>query len=156
MATWQFDCYVIPHKILYDHYGYIPNNISRCEFDEYDFNEYFDDINPIALFCEINEYFGENKPCLVDTTWGIEDSDRIDILLERNKVCDFFVRIDLRQDYSLFLSFIFNLLTKFHCYLYSCGNDMVNLNQSNISKEIKSSVEFKYVSNPKKFLDECT
>lgn len=154
MATWQFDLHCLPYVSVKQHYGELPEAISR---EDYDTGMWWDEA---AAPPSLREQIGKLLPAASSwsehiQTWGKDDGDRIDLVLRNGRVVDLFVRVDVRSISYTFLNGLIDLIRRNKWLTVTEQGKILQLSSvTDVLTEIRRSDAFRYVKDPKRFLDE--
>ena len=156
MAIWQFDLHLIPRSKIIERYSRVPAQLSDEEF--YTVNWW----SGVALLIDYESILGSFLPKYISWhkdifSWGAEDSDSIAIIFENNTHEEIFVRIDARKLDISFLEKVSHFAKLCDCLLLLVGNrKLMEPDPLALYQEIERSNAYKFVMNPRGFLDELT
>jgi hypothetical protein len=156
MATWQFDFYLLPRSKIIERYSSVPPHVSAEEFAAMDW------WSGVTLLADYDSMLGSFLPKYTSwnkdaSTWGDEKSDSIAIIFENNAPIEILVRIDASKlDISL-LEKISHFAKLCDCLLLLDENrKLIEPDPLSLNYEIKRSNAYKFVMNPRGFLDELS
>jgi hypothetical protein len=154
MATWQFDLHLLPRSKIIEEYSCIPEQLSAEDFSAVDWwagTALLADYESI-LESFLPKYASWNKN---SSTWGDEDSDLIEIFFENNSPVEIFVRIDARKLGIGLLEKVSHFAKLSDCLFFLSGNrKLIEPDPLALYQEIEGSNAYKFVMNPRGFLDE--
>jgi hypothetical protein len=155
MATWQFDLHCLPSESVRHFYGKIPTAIPRVDFDEKKWWE------NVVVPIDLREKLSKLLPPMASWSeqvlkWGTDDGNRIDLVIHDDSVANFFIRIDVRNISSHFLEELVSLLQRNDWLLISDHGTIIQPSMAELLAAIRESSAFRYVENPKIFLEEMT
>jgi len=92
------------------------------------------------------------------TLWGSEEGNRIDVLRDdEGQITEISVRIDLRRPARKFIDQVVDLAVKLDCeFLFAETLDMAGPSRRRLTDAILASSAFRFVEDPRKFLDELS
>lgn len=108
MAAWQYDFHLVPRAGVVELYGEVPSVLDRETFETADWWRGVDAASLDALISPLLERAESWDPDGT-ITWGKEDGNRVDLLLEMGRVRECFVRVDVRVLVEGFLPTVLRL-----------------------------------------------
>ena len=155
MATWQFDFHFLPREAVERHFGTVPLTIRKTDFDCVQW--WKDSPPPANLSAELSKLLPKISSWSRDIEmWGEEEGDRIDVVGDRGKLSDLFVRVDVRKISSVFLIAILELARHHDWLLFTQDGRVLAPSMKKILSAIQRSDCFKFVENPAAFLSEMS
>lgn len=153
MATWQFDLHCLPSESVRRFYGKIPSTIPRTDFDEKKWWENF------FVPTDLRKQLSTLLPSMASWSehilkWGTDDGNRIDLVFHDGCIADLFIRIDVRNISSHFLEGLISLLQRNDWLLASNHGNIIKPLETELLIAIRESSAFRYVENPKFFLQQ--
>ena len=108
MAFWQYSFWAVPKNKLIEVYSLLPNKITEHDFNELKWFSGFTDINQLINSID---YLSKGNHWNKDTEfWGEYESDSISLLYQNNELCEVFIRLDLRKDYTVMINNVVRML----------------------------------------------
>jgi hypothetical protein len=156
MATWQFDLHLLPRSKIIERYSKIPAQLSDEEFTTMDW------WSGVALPADYESILGSFLPKYISwnknaSTWGSEDSDLIEIFFENNALVEIWVRIDARKLNISILERVSHFAKLCDCILFlGESRKLIEPDPLSLNYDIKRSDAYKFVMNPRGFLDELS
>jgi hypothetical protein len=156
MATWQFDLYLLPRQKIIERYLSVPAQVSAEEYVAIDW--WAGVTLPVnydsMLGSFLPKYTSWNKNA---STWGDEKSDLISIIFENNAPVEFLVRIDASKLNISLLGKISHFAKLCDCLLLlDESRKLIEPDPLSLNYEIKRSNAYKFVMDPRGFLDELS
>lgn len=151
MALWQYDMHLLPLAEVVSRFGALPERMDRSTFDEYDWwlrYQPFGELIPRLSGClaERPSWTAEIK------TWGSEDGNRVDVVLEQNRIVDIFVRVDVRDVGLDFLHGITTIAKDLGLLVLTPDMRIVEPEVTSVLTLIATSDVAEFVENPEEFL----
>jgi len=156
MATWQFSVVFIPASwaeensyrtsLLYDEDGYN----TECAWKERQPDSSFRDV--LTEILPVSESW--HKDLL---TWGDTKQHDIQVWYEEKVIDGIHIRIDLNQDLNVIIIKVIKSAKALDCVLFFPEfKEIVEANEFQLKNALRKSNAAKFVSNPKKFLNEIS
>lgn len=152
MASWQFDLHLLPRIGAERRYGTLPAAIPLESIGD---EEFWRGVSlTSALRTQISQMLPPLKSWTADIEcWGYEDGNRIDIVLEKEAIVDFFVRVDVRESSQVFLVSLLQIARQ-NDWLVRTGDGRVfRPSLSRLLTAIQASQAFRFVQDPLRFLE---
>ncbi len=157
MATWQFNLYLLPRLKIIERYSSVPVQVSAEEYAAA-----MDWWNGVTLPLNYDSMLGSILPKYTSWnkdafTWGDEKSDSIAIIFENNAPVEIFVRLDVSKLEISLLEKIAHFAQQCDCLLLlDESRKLIEPDPLSLNYEIKRSNAYKFVLNPRGFLDELS
>src|SRR5262249_5819863 len=132
----------LPDKIDVDAQGFLKSPV-------WDIGPFREKILPIIERCLHKEASWSQEIAI----WGKDDETCLSISNGEQNLIELTVRLDLRVLKPLILELLESLSTALDAVAIGENGTIFNLNRQELSKELKLSRAFKFVSNPQKFFE---
>lgn len=152
MATWQFDCHLLPLQAVQQRFGAIPVAISRQQFDEV---PWWDGVTAVDdLVAELLDALPRGSSWTPSiSTCGAPDGDRIDVVRSESTLDDVLVRFDLRTVSVSFVNKIVQVARTHRLVLLTEDNHVLRPSASELLAAFRRSASFRFVEDPIQFLE---
>jgi hypothetical protein len=154
MAIWQWDVWIVPRKEVAKRFDVIPDYM---ELDWFESIEWWNSVSKndlIGFFSSIlPDYY---TPWAENTqSWGSDDGDRIQFMVEDGKITDVVIRVDLRYLNINFLHSLVNFADG-HDFLFFPleSKRFIEPDLSYLLKEIRKSRKITFLHDPEKFFSD--
>lgn len=153
MAVWQYDILIIPqHKI--EQLG-SPSCINNDLYDQIQW--WNSSIPPQDIARRIDRILERSSSWSESLlTWGIEDGNRIDLMIENNLVSELQVRFDIRNLSKHFLQQVVGLANAFGGVFCSDEGTLIPPDLPSLARAMAASDAAHFVADPAGFLDNLT
>lgn len=150
MATWQYDLFIIPRKKI-EQLG-CSGSISEELYDQTQW--WKDSATPQDVASRIDEVLDKGSSWSNSLlTWGVEDGNRIDLLLEENLVSELQVRLDLRNLSEDFLQQVVDLADSLGGVFCSDDWTLLQPDIQSLARAMVDSNAARFVADPLGFLE---
>ena len=152
MATWQYDFFLVPKGAIENKFGEIPFHIDYTRYEDEDWWQTFANTDDITK--RISSFLSESKSWSSNMrTWGIEESNRIDLFYESKNISEFFVRADTRDISLNFLISIVSLAADFGLILWTTEGHLIDPSLQSLRFIIEESEASSFSKDPAQFLN---
>lgn len=152
MATWQYDIHLLPSTYALEHRASI---IASSESDLIDTSPAWVSYDRAkSLIDEISRVLPAASSWSSSIrVWGIEDSDRFEIVWSAGNIDDVLARIDVRKLSKQFLQSIVDLAKRHDLVLLTTNKSIIEPDLGVLLEAIKSSDAYRFVMDPTGFLE---
>jgi hypothetical protein len=152
MATWQYDIYLVPRDAQMKVDDIFHRTDDGCEIDTSPWWSHYDKNHALAE--ALSRILPASRSWTPDIqTWGDDDGDRIDLMRSGDAIDEVYIRIDARHINNNFLSQIAALAREFDLIGVTEDQCIIELTFEVLSLKLRTSPAFRFVSDPRKFLD---
>lgn len=153
MAIWQSEFLLVPRERIKEGLGSVPDRVSQD----------FVDTGTIASGRRVTDedlqFLSERVPVRSSwdphiLSWGTEDGDRIDLVLEDDRVVEVTARIDARSISGEFIETVVSLASRWNCILIDESLRILPPMFEEVRLALKESSATRFVANPNRFLRE--
>lgn len=155
MALWQYTLTIVPKNVLLAIYRELPAKIDTdaqgfLKSPEWDIGPFESKVLPL-----LGSYFSKGTSWSKEIAiWGKNDETCVSILNGEQNLIELTARLDLRALSPLTLELLENLSRVLDAVAIGENGTIFHLDRIALSKELKSSRAFKFVSNPQKFFED--
>lgn len=151
MALWQYDIHLLPMSEVVCKFGRLPERVDRKVFDGQDWWLQYQPLD--QLLSRLSGCLAERPSWTPDIrTWGTEEGNRVDVVLEQGRLVDVFVRFDLRDVRLDFLDHITSIAKDLGLVVLTPDMRIVEPEASRLLTLIRTSDAAEFVENPEEFL----
>ena len=154
MAVWQWDVWIVPKQEVAEHFSSVPQYMQIDWFESINWWNFVSKSKLIDFFNNVlpNYY----TPWAKDTqSWGSDDGDRAELMIENDVITDVVIRVDLRNLNVDFLQSLINFCEKSEFLFFSLESGrFIEPDFDKLISEIKSSRKMIFVQDPKRFFED--
>lgn len=151
MATWQFDLQLIPRTEVSRLWANVPTRLTEVQLERIEWWNSFqppaDYDKAIARFLPPADSWSKNIKC-----WGAEDGNVVEIVMNKGRVVEINVRVDVRALQPDFLEELIGFAKQCDCLILCEDLSIIKPYVSVLLSKIKASAAWRFVANPERFL----
>lgn len=150
MAAWQYDLFIIPRQKI-EQLGCV-GSISG---ELYGQTAWWDgSVSPQDVATRIDTFLSKGDGWSGSVlTWGVEDGNRIDLLVEESLIEELQVRLDMRDLSEGFLQEIVRLAGSLEGVFCSGDGTLIAADMPSLAKAMAESDAARFVADPSRFLE---
>lgn len=154
MALWQWDVWIVPRKEVIRIHSVMPEYMDQDWFESEDWWRLVSESELATFFNSVLPDY--STPWAKNTrSWGSDNGDRIELMVENGKITDVLIRVDLR---NLNLDFLNSLVSfsKLHNFVFYSleSNRFIEPNLKELLGSIEKSRKIVFLKDPQKFFSD--
>ncbi len=155
MAIWQFHLNLIPRDVLIEACGEIPSTLSEDLLENL---PHWDNSNFKDREAQILKKYLTQKKSWSESIelWGTEESHCVELIYDEGKVAEVSIRLDLRSFDKRLVTLVRELGTLYDAVGINEYSEVFQLEKSNLKAEIEKSKAFRFLKDPRLFLDQLS
>jgi hypothetical protein len=151
MALWQFEVQLIPCQALNREFRYVPARLNEEALSSVDWWAHRIWTSDDETLCR--DLLPE-QPSWSESvrSWGLEDSDRIDVVIDNGHIVEVSARIDARLKHSGMIEKLVRLAKRWGCVFVTSELSVIPAIGSELKAALMESDAARFVRNPTEFL----